>query len=58
MASASPDLLWMTGFSLSGRYLEASSAMVVERVAPLESIAAEDSELTAEDSVAPASQVF
>lgn len=58
MASASPDLLWMTGFSLAGRYLEASSAMVMERVAPLESVAAEDSDLTAENSVAPASQAF
>ncbi|MFM7836759.1 MAG: TadE/TadG family type IV pilus assembly protein, partial [Planctomycetaceae bacterium] len=33
MSSASPDLLWMTGFSLSDRYLESSAAMVVERVA-------------------------
>lgn len=33
MSSASPDLLWMTGFSLAGRYLESSAAMVMERVA-------------------------
>lgn len=42
MNSASPDLLWMTGFSLSDRYLESSAAMVMERVAVVET-SAEDS---------------
>ncbi|GDX91877.1 hypothetical protein LBMAG46_18840 [Planctomycetia bacterium] len=42
MSNASPDLLWMTGFSLTDRYLESSAAMVMERVAVVE--------MTAEDS--------
>ena len=42
MSSASPDLLWMTGFSLSNRYLESSAAMVMERVTAAE-VTAEDS---------------
>jgi len=37
MSSASPDLLWMTGFSLADRYLEAGAAMVMERAASADS---------------------
>jgi len=36
MGSATPDLLVMTGFSLSDRYLESSAAMVVEWVASMD----------------------
>ena len=30
MNSVSPDLLWMTGFSLQGRYLQADAPMIME----------------------------
>ena len=32
MDNACPDILWMFGFGLQGRYLQTSAAMVMERV--------------------------
>lgn len=37
MNNASPDLLWITGYSLSGRSLNASTPMVMERCAQVNS---------------------
>ena len=37
MKNASPDLLWITGYALDGRSLNASTPMVMERCAQAES---------------------
>jgi Flp pilus assembly protein TadG len=36
MSKASPDLLWMTGFSLQNRFINADVPMVMERTAVLD----------------------
>lgn len=38
MSCASPDLLWMTGFSIRGRSIDADAPMVMERVTASEQI--------------------